>query len=53
MNNLYKLLILFLLCTSVSQSFAQKTLRIRISETYKTGVTDCDSGDDDKEWLFI
>lgn len=34
------------------QSFAQKSLRIRISETYKNGVTDCDGNDDEKEWLF-
>ena len=52
MNNIYNLIIIFLLFGFAQQSYAQKSLRIRISETYKNGVTDCDGNDDEKEWLF-
>ncbi|MBK9329590.1 MAG: hypothetical protein IPM95_09840 [Sphingobacteriales bacterium] len=52
MENFYKILFLLLTILVFHSAQAQKTLRIRVSETYKNGVTDCDGNDDEKEWLF-
>jgi hypothetical protein len=52
MKALYKISSLLLILFISNSIYAQKTLRIRISETYKNGVTDCDGNDDEKEWLF-